>query len=369
MLALLTPRIELASVPGINSGLRLDVLIFLFLCFIPLLEKISIRYLLFILLIILIGLFQIVFLDSSITRYLVGTIYYTTFITFCMFKNKILTDDLIFICKWFLLINAILHCFDMFFQLSVDHNYSARYGIFNQHFAFATTIFVCYYCLYYFKKNTLFINLIFIVSFILSGSRGMIFSASIFFFFINIKSFKYFNYMLFGLILSIIIVSGTLIYNPDNIHLNRLILLFKVGTDLLFEGTSVLTDPALNVRMSNIYNYFYHIENTTFPILHIILGGGPYSFLDYSIQYNKPGHFDNTAFRLLSEYGLLAIMFLLFLLSKQSTKSFSNKLYIMAVLLGGVVSEAILTLKVGHLFFLSLLYFKEQDVFNTKNNT
>ena len=47
------------------------------------------------------------------------------------------------------------------------------------------------------------------------------------------------------------------------------------------------------------------------------------------------------------------------------------KLFVLLVALaiGGIVSEALLTLKVGHLFFLVILMIKNPNVRNLQNNT
>ena len=124
---------------------------------------------------------------------------------------------------------------------------------------------------------------------------------------------------------------------------------------------AILSDPAFNVRLDNIYSYFKHVSEVNYSFLNVIIGGGPYSFLDYSVQFGKPGHFDNLYFRALSEYGVLSIFVILILLISSLLKNRKLFVPLTALAIGALVSEALLTLKVAHLFFLVILMIKSSN--------
>ena len=72
--------------------------------------------------------------------------------------------------------------------------------------------------------------------------------------------------------------------------------------------------------------------------------------------------------RALSEYGLLSIFIILILLVSSLLKNTKLFVLLVALVIGGIVSEALLTLKVGHLFFLVILMLKNANVGNLQNN-
>ena len=191
----------------------------------------------------------------------------------------------------------------------------------------------------------------------LSGSRGLIIGVFISTLLANSNVLKNIKIYLMGSILVPLFVVAMIYIFPENIHLARLVLTFNVFIDAADDIASILTDPAFSMRISNIYAYFDYIGNISNSALYAIIGGGPYAFLDYSIQFGKPGHFDNLYFRVLSEYGLLALTTMSAIILYNIRNNHLLKWYIVAILIGAIVSEALVTLKVGHLFFLTLLFY------------
>ena len=123
----------------------------------------------------------------------------------------------------------------------------------------------------------------------------------------------------------------------------------------------MLADPAFNVRVSNIFNYIDYVSVIDNSWVYVITGGGPYNFLDYSVQYGKPGHFDNLYFRIVSEFGLIGIFALATVILYNIRRDSKWYGLLIAILIGGIVSEALVTLKVAHLFFLILLFTRKNN--------
>ena len=224
-----------------------------------------------------------------------------------------------------------------------------------------------FFFLYYHNARDKWVDALFIISFVLSGSRGLIVAVGMCIILANINIIKNLrSWAILILFLTLTIVS-IFYFAPDNVHLVRLVKAFTVITEGLSEVTAILLDPAINVRVENIFRYFEFVETLDNSMLYMIIGGGPYSFLDYSIQYQKPGHFDNLYFRILSEYGVISLVFIMTLILVCVRRSKLTVWYAIALLTGALVSEAILALKVGHLFFLTLFFLKDPKDPNVKN--
>ena len=145
---------------------------------------------------------------------------------------------------------------------------------------------------------------------------------------------------------------------PENAYLVRFNLIIDLATQSSSDIAAVLSDPAFNVRLENFYQYIDFFSYTDSPIFYLIFGGGPYNFLDYSVQYGKPGHFDVLYIRILSEYGFVGLIALISVLVYFARKinNVNYNIMLTALLIGGIVSEALITAKVAHLFFLTSFY-------------
>jgi hypothetical protein len=152
-------------------------------------------------------------------------------------------------------------------------------------------------------------------------------------------------------------LGATLIYAlRDAPSVLRLIRLIETLSIAFGDYTVIARDPALAVRLSNIENYFTYLETIDNKIFYFLFGGGPFNFLDYSIQFQKPGHFDILYFRLLSEFGVVSVFLLTVLLLNLLYRRRKSFPYVFVLVVGGLTSEFILTLKVGHIFFMTYLY-------------
>ena len=167
-------RLEFLDIGGVNSGLRIDVVGLALISIIPVLRTASIYTLSLVFSMIFLTIIQICIFELSITRAIVGNLLYISIICFSEYRKFITRDDLVYICKWFLLINSILHLSDIFISLGVDHNFTGRYGVFNQHFAFSSAILIAYSYLVIEKQTTKAHTVLFYSAFLLSGSRGLI---------------------------------------------------------------------------------------------------------------------------------------------------------------------------------------------------
>lgn len=365
LVALLIPRLEFLNIPGVNSGMRFDVVALAFVSILPIFLKVSKKGVLVILGVVILSAAQMLFFDAQVSRMVVGLILYLSIILFSQYHRIVSTEDVIHICRWFLVINASLHLFDMFLSVGGDHNFTGRYGLFNQHFAFASAMLVCYFFLYFHNARDWLVDGLFWSAFLLSGSRGLVMAVGLCLILANLNFVKNFRIYLVLSVALTALIAGVSYFAPENVHLQRMMLAYTLLVDGFSEVASILSDPAFNVRMANIYNYFEFVSDLEYSTAYMIVGGGPYSFLDYSVQYGKPGHFDNLYFRILSEYGLISLIFILSFMFLCVRRHSVTIWYIVAILIGAVVSEAVLTLKVGHLFFLTLFFLKEPNDKNT----
>jgi len=367
LFALLVPRLEFLNIPGVNSGIRFDVIALLLVSMIPLFVKVSKPSVMLILMVLIASLAQIMIFHVELPRMVVGLGLYVSIISFSQFSRILSLEDLVYICHRFLIINCCLHIFDMAVFTGDNHNFTGRYGVFNQHFAFASALVVSYFFLFINKRTDLLTSILFFGALILSGSRGLIVGVLISILLANFNILKNIKIYLMGLIIVPLFVLAMIYFFPENIHLKRLILTYDVLIYAADDIASILTDPAFSMRVSNMYAYFDHIGHISNSALYVIIGGGPYTFLDYSIQFGKPGHFDNLYFRVLSEYGLLALAIMSAIILYNIRNNYLLKWYIVAMLIGAVVSEAMVTLKVGHLFFLTLLFYRNNNEKYTQN--
>lgn len=367
LFSLLMPRLEIFAIGGVNSDMRLDVILLMFVSLIPVFKKFSIWALSFVILLFSLSIIQGLLFEPQLNRMIFGLLLYISIIFFSQYSKILSLDDLTYICRWFLLINGGLHLIDMITLSGVNHNFTGRYGVFNQHFAFATSLVISYFFLFFYDRRDKLTDFIFWTAFLLSGSRGLIIGVFISILIINANFIKHYKFYFIGLFAVPVIGFGAVYLAPENIYIQRGLLIFELITMASGDIASILTDPAFNVRVSNIYNYIEYVSGIGNSWIYFLTGGGPYSFLDYSIQFGRPGHFDNLYFRILSEFGFIALALMLIVIFYNKGVDIRLNGLIIALLIAAIVSEAIVTLKVGHLFFLTLLFFKNHNEVTSKN--
>jgi hypothetical protein len=272
--ALLMPRLEMLEIPGVNSDIRLDVILILAVSLLPIFRKFSISVVYLVLAIFLLVCIQFLLFEPQLARMLSGTLLYISIILFAQYSKILTLDDLVYICRWFLLINGGMHLFDMVYSSGVNHNFTGRYGVFNQHFAFATAILISYFFLNYHNRGDRLVNIIFWGAFLLSGSRGLIVGVLIGFLITNLNFVKNFKIYL-SLALAVPIIVAMFVYLiPENIHVKRLFLIFELAAMFSGDAKTLLADPAFNVRVFNIVNYIDYVSVTNYSWVYVITGGG-----------------------------------------------------------------------------------------------
>lgn len=355
---LLVPRLGFLEIPGVNSDLRLDVLILLATSLLPLFKKIPIKVYVIVLGILFITSLQLIVFQGNVLRAFFGTGLLISIIVFSQYSNFLSQKAMLSIMKWFLIINIFLHVSDLFYSVSDVKDFSGKYGIFNQHFAFSSAITICYFFLLVNKKATTFLTILFLLGILFSGSRGLQAGLIFSFIFYRFFSFKYFFRTSLVIIFSYFLYIALNYFFPENPYLVRFNLVIDLAIQSSSDIAAILSDPAFNVRLENFYQYIDFFSYTDFPIFYLIFGGGPYNFLDYSMQYGKPGHFDVLYLRILSEYGIIGMIILISVLTYFVRKidNVNYTIMLSALLIGGIVSEALITAKVAHLFFLTSFY-------------
>ena len=362
--SLLTPRLEILSIGGVNSDLRIDVLVILAVSLIPLLKPLKRYQFNLILGILTLCLMHSLLFSAQVSRIIVGGIFYISFVLYSGYKNILKTEDLLQILKIFMIFNILLHLSDIAVNINSNHNLSFRYGVFNQHFAFATSIVICYCTLKIFGASSTALGMIFWCGLLLSGSRGILLAVILVTIFekIDFRSIKLKNVLISFAFLAI--VAGLLTTFRDNANIIRALDLMQLLIESSGDIVLLASDPALNVRLENAYNYVNHVQTIDKGWLYILIGGGPYNFLDYSVQFGKPGHFDNTYLRLISEFGLISIAVFFGMLLYLIIKVPETVSLVGILLIGGLVSEAAFTAKVGHLLFLTYVFLLDKRCSN-----
>ena len=153
---------------------------------------------------------------------------------------------------------------------------------------------------------------------------------------------------LFGL--KTLFITPILLLVSPFLPLNKVLSVFINFRDLLL-------DPSLAMRIINIQNYIDWIS-----IKKVIFGGGAQSFLEFSVQYGKPGPLDMGYLRILTEFGLFGIALIALCLFKFIKLNFSldtNKYmmrFFIFVLIYLIFNEGLFASKVGHLLSFTLGY-------------
>ena len=142
---------------------------------------------------------------------------------------------------------------------------------------------------------------------------------------------------------------------------------------LFYSLADIISDPSLNVRLSNYYRYLEWVNINDF-----LLGYGPLSYMEYSIQYGKPGPLDVFYFRIFSDFGLLTSSILLITLLIYCIKNikifFKENNILLALtsflILYSFFNEGLLVIKLGHIIALivGLIFWRNKIILNLNKN-
>lgn len=353
ILILFSPRFALVGFPGIsNSEFRLDSLL-------QLSTVIFIRYKLHLVLIITL-------LFSSIIHIINGNSVIREFGSFCfilscygsyIFGYKISKEDLLFLSKFLLIINILLHSIGSYFENLYPEIFLLKYGIFHMPFmyTFSLLCWLCYIISNIQRTSSLFLYISFACFGLVIGENRNSFLILIIMlcnlFFFNSKNIFYLLLTIFFLLLSIYII--------DLFGNGRSLDIFKIINYNIIDN--LLKDDSFSMRVNNLIRFidYYNWLDIEKKITYILFGGGALSFLEYSIQFNKPGHFDVLYLRILSEYGIFGFFFFLFILFKISKLNIN--LFII-ILVSSFTSEAIFAMKTSFIFFSLYGFFNKNSI-------
>ena len=95
-----------------------------------------------------------------------------------------------------------------------------------------------------------------------------------------------------------------------NFYIYLTLIDLKALSILTSDLQTLISDPSLNVRLQNYFRYLEWLD-----VSKLLFGGGPLSYMSFSIQYEKPGPLDVLYLRLLSDFGIVASLFFLFYLA------------------------------------------------------
>ena len=130
----------------------------------------------------------------------------------------------------------------------------------------------------------------------------------------------------------------------------------KALTVFSMDLQTLSADPSLGVRFANFVRYFEWVDLEKF-----FFGGGALSFLEYSIQYGRPGHLDSFFAKILSDHGVLFSSFVLFGFFAVTLQSLNRHYRLtgtlaLVIFIAGfsLVNEALSSVKSGHFAFFAI---------------
>ena len=345
------PKIPLLVVPGISSPLRSDLLFSLFL-----LLSIGVHYLIlssskyklmftsqpfvFVIIFFLIGMYLSV--SKSLPVAIVqlasyGSLFISAILCinnkfrfFRIFLNVNITIHIFFTMMGYE--NVTLTYVNGFGVISQD-TLIGKYGTFGMPYSFVSFLVFSYFIL---PRVTIYERILIFVCMFTCDSRIGVLA-----FFVSLMNVKWIfaapAFVMIGIIF------------PIN---NKIGEFFRV----LFENglfNLLSSDPSLAMRFFNLQNFISWFSGSRF-----VFGGGAQSFLEYSVQYGEPGPLDMGYIRMLTEFGVLGstmVLIILFFRLRGVMLSGSLLRFYVFIALFTLVNDGPFALKVGSLFFISLL--------------
>ena len=350
-----SPRIPFIEVPGGTSDFRLDVLalfllfIFMGINFLRSLDKNFINSQKAIL-ICFTSYLLIIFTFRSNPFYAIFQIFWyaSIFYIFYFIKeifNQGREKDLFRYLRIFIFLNVSTHLYGILAQSYDLPSYDIlqtfpKYGIFNLPYAFALII----------------------STYLLLVINGTIKISKIEFLLIFLAVLLSESRVSFGafLLCSFIVAS----WNIRLIYLFSIPIIFiylitlidlKTLSILSSDIQAIISDPSLNVRLQNYFRYLDWLDP-----MKLLFGGGPLSYMQFSIQYEKPGPLDVLYLRIISDFGIVTFLFIIcFLILKflKNIKIFFNQrsaplAIIIFFIMYSFFNEGLLVIKSGHLAVL-----------------
>lgn len=354
-LFLYSPRITFIQIPGGTSDFRLDVLFLFFLFafmainFLRSLEK-DFLNVYKVIIFLIISYLLIIFIFRGNPFYAVfQIIWYGSIVYIFYFAKKIFEEnrqeDLYKYLRLFIFFNTSTHLYGVLAEIYGLPIYDfaqvfPKYGIFNLPYAFALIVSTFFLLVMAGIIRVSKIELLFLILSIIYSESRVSFGAFI------VSSFIVASWN----VRTLYLISFPLIF----IYILTLIDL-KALSILTSDLQTLISDPSLNVRLQNYFRYLEWLD-----VSKLLFGGGPLSYMSFSIQYEKPGPLDVLYLRLLSDFGIVASLFFLFYLASSFIRNikifFQKRSAPMAIIIFFIMysffNEGLLVIKSGHLAML-----------------
>ncbi len=371
-----SPRFSFFQLPGSTSDIRLDVLMFFIVIFIILVM--SLKYLSSLKLNLALSQIVIIFTflgllfilrNGPLIYALFQLIWYGSIIFFFIYGKKIielnLYPNVVSYLRIFINLNMISHLLFWVFNFAglklQAGQVSMIYGVFNMPYGFGLMIGIYgLTAISNYFRISLFEKILILISIILCDSRVALGGFIIGLFIITPSHKKLYFAAGAGLIL-------VLLFSYFSVTELRAVNI------LFYSLTDIISDPSLNVRLSNYYRYLEWVTINDF-----LLGYGPLSYMEYSIQYGKPGPLDVFYFRIFSDFGLLTSSILLITLLIYCIKNikifFKENNILLALtsflILYSFFNEGLLVIKLGHIIALivGLIFWRNKIILNLNKN-
>lgn len=370
-----SPRIIISEIEGATSFLRLDVLVYYFS--IPFLIFFALRYsrysrLTYVLLFLFLCSAAVFLWRSSFSffswSYFFIILGFPVFFMIPKYFYRQGAEYLLFrVLINFIYFNVAVHLLDValvsFGVKGFGEFPDMRYGIFGMPYSFALFISLTFFALLFLGCRFSPVAFLLFILAILFGDSRVVFGLSLFlalayFYYVGYNSGRLFIYMMSSTLLLVLMGCVALYLFPDNKAVSIFITLLN---------GDLLSDPSLSMRLVNYVNYMEWLD-----VSRLFFGGGVLAHLEYSTQYGMPGPLDVLFLRVLTEYGLVGLVFFVmsfflilvnsFLISVRLGYCMSSLLIFLFVY--SFFNEGMFALKVGHLVFLVLgLLFWGRDYF------
>jgi len=369
VLFLYTPRIHFFQVPGSTSDLRLDIVLMMFFGFAYIFANLNIfinnrRKMLFWYSFIILSYVSLVFILVSNNIFYAGfqIFWYMTMI-FSFFLAKDLldnfsTDKSVSFLRIFVNINALMHLTDTINWriFGNERLWELAYGFFEIPSPF--TLVVGGYTTFVLLRGVSIsrVEKIILISAVLFSESRIGTGA----FFLTMIIFSRYRVWVFFTAILLYIAQFFI-----NAHLKSLSFL-----TLTFD--KLLQDPSLLMRVGNMNAMvdWWQVSGSLW------FGGGVLSHLEYSSQFGKPGPLDSFYLKMLSDFGvisfILMIFLIVFLFAKKRYLIKLNFRSIMSIIvfisIYSVLNEGLVSIKSGHIIFFLIGIAYWETVKNRKKN-
>lgn len=356
-----SPRIQLLSFSGITSDLRLDTIVQFSASFFSLKSI----YLYVCLLLSLVNSLLFFGFDINIVRVLAGFVLLLSMTGVSILFQSVPLPSFLYLLKLSILIQGSMHLVAVILERYIalpgfaeTAYFFLKYGLFNMPFGLAYYIVIATMILLEFGSMRKYWRILL-----------MIFVLFVLIFLENRVSLLLFSVYLVGKSgkSGVLFCTIFLVWFPDAVGDIEFFDTVRALSVVNALKLGLLSDPSIMVRLDNIsrmYEYYKSLGNLE-AVVSLAIGRGPFSYMEYSVQYGRPAPMDSGYVRILADYGIIGLSIFAYVLVRLFTINKWITFYVATVTL---VSEAILVIKCSLLIPILFSYSRKGSLHVKKND-